>query len=508
VPSIQILMNMVDQKLDLPAQASEDDIKAQVEAYFKRFEELYKHAIENVGAPRLRTYLQKYGDKYLPGYLGARSLVAAWRNAMGRALSGAEAGRLLLYVTRLSTSQAVPDLAVPLAVFRAEVVERHIDWIKAMACLDREQLELLLGATARTEGMVASPSWRDGRFVNSTVDVEKIDAEVMELLTNAADRAYASLRGDFAEVERVPGADPNCRTLMRTLAEPRRKRALGTTLLAQYIRQLNVLPIGEVDAPFWLVPEANGLAAVVRTTEVHRKHGTPSYNMEFLTLEPQTYAALEAAVRKTRHARMRIARLADMMPAGFAEGRGFGRNVMAYAYGDWIHARPCGVLSGGNAIDGTLLDDILARVRINPLTETDAVAIAAGQTGARRTRDWLQSVQAWLLDGRAIDLEPWVARVRSLCDEVLDPQRRKEHEHASRALLRLVLGDELRAARVAKDGLIALRDDDASIGKLSRLLQASAHAPVASGELTEQVQSWPIFGQAPNGTWDVRLPAI
>jgi hypothetical protein len=135
------------------------------------------------------------------------------------------------------------------------------------------------------------------------------------------------------------------------------------------------------------------------------------------------------------------------------------------------------------------------------------MVIADGVAGAERTLDWLNSVDAWLVDGRPVPLEPWVARVRDLCDQVIHPERRKEHGATSRALLGWVVGDAALADHALANGVKALSTDSAaSAGQLARLLFETARRPVTEGTVVEEAPRWSIFARTASG-WDVRSPS-
>ena len=56
-------------------------------------ERRFAAAMRRIGGDRLRAYIDTDIDRYLPGYLLARSVVSAWRNTFGAPLIGSQASR-------------------------------------------------------------------------------------------------------------------------------------------------------------------------------------------------------------------------------------------------------------------------------------------------------------------------------------------------------------------------------------------------------------------------------
>src|SRR5262249_40645225 len=91
-------------------------------------EDLYSQAFAKKAYYRLRAYFDNERDitKYWPGYFAVRAVIASWRETLGRRLSGAQAYRMLIHVTRYTEySELLPDIRRPIDAFRDDAAGLH-----------------------------------------------------------------------------------------------------------------------------------------------------------------------------------------------------------------------------------------------------------------------------------------------------------------------------------------------------------------------------------------------
>jgi hypothetical protein len=512
-PSLQALMQLVDAPVRPEPVDNEATFGAKVSAYFSQFEDLYSEAVRAQGPARLQSYLRPpHAANYLAGYLTVRSIVAAWRHTLAKLLAGKAATRILMHVTRYGTGDAVPDLALPLDEFRRQAVRRHVEWVEWVASLRADQIQATLDLIGTAGSSSRGAAWRNGELATSTEDnaalTKKVDAQVLELAT----QAYGSLTGTNAPADRVAGANEDCLAVLKRvgelLASEHPNPSLVSSLSHHYLSLLRVVPLGEVDAPFWLLPQAKALYVLIRTTEKHDEHGEPAYNAMLLgEMEGADFDRLHDEVRRLRGARMTVTRYTDLMPGGVMEGRGFGRNVLVFQYGSWRYMLPSGLLLGGaSAVESTLRSDIDNRLPSSPLAELDMRELADGTKAAHRARAWLDTVDQWTVGGQRLALEPWAARVRALADEIEHPNGPSDRETVGVALLRFVLGPDAPADAALAGGLSALCcDDDGTVAGACRLLFASGRNPVPQADAAE-MHHWGSLFQINASQVDVAPP--
>lgn len=492
-PALQALIGMIDGAVKPEEQDTEATIAAKTADYFHQIEKLYGEAVATQGPARQRSYLTPPDAmNYLPGIITVRSVVAGWRKTLGIPLAGTLASRILLHVTRFGTKEFVPDLSLQLDDFRKHAMLLHLNWIRWVAGLRSDQLEAVLDINGeKNPGMLAR--WRDGElFTFSRDDDTEIETELDIQLQKLALQAYTSLASPNSPTERVSGANEECRAVLMVVGDILAKKKPHANLVRffndHYQRILRALPVGAVDVPFWLLPHAKGFYVMIRTTEKHREHGGSDYNgMLRFGLLPPEFSALEDEVRRLQHSRMRITRFIDLMTGGVIEGRGFGRNVLVFEYGEWKYMLPAGLLIGSESIDDSLRSDIEARLHSSTLAELDMRFLSNGAANAQRARAWLDGIDEWRWsDGERISIEAWADHVRALADELEHPTIRSAREAVGAELLRFVLGSDMPAEQAMKEGLRPLRsDDEGSSAEASRLLFAVGSKPVPKAQAPE-----------------------
>jgi hypothetical protein len=474
-------------------------------------ESLYAEAMKRDGRPRLRTYLVRDHRKYLAGYLAARSIVAAWRSTLDRSLSGAEAFRLLLHVTRYSSYDELPDSGLPLAEFTEAVITHQTTWLRAVAEISGEDLERVLLE-------FDSPfSWEGGRL--QAVGWHQANERTLDdRLTDVARQAVTSLRGERASPARVPNANELCLKLMDVAANALTNASpdpglFNSRTMHAILPRLVILPLGRANCPFWYIVQDRRLNCLIRTREKDRETGTPSYDMISFPLDEEQSQTLIDRIRRSGSNRMTVTRVADL--AEGQEDREPGMNYLAFEYEGWIHVQPRGMLFGGTEVDPSLYDAIAERLTPNPLIAFQEALTGNDHPCARRTKTWIDSLD-WTIDlsGTDVDLEPWALRVKSVAEEVLSNPTLDESTEHSRRLLQFVLDDYARADAIAVRGLSALAEDGVSeLSTFLRFLDASGRGPVADdpslADLCETVESIlaPLMEHSRHG-WDVVRPAV
>ncbi|NOJ93262.1 hypothetical protein HMI51_09985 [Corallococcus coralloides] len=296
----QVLSQLVDGWVDAGTKAGATDPSSRGMTTYHEAERRYSEALAQVASLRLRTYVtSEHSSHYLPGYLFVRSIVAGWRRTLQRPITGAAASIVLLHLTRFGSAETVPDLSLPLKHFRAEAVSRMKRWVEQAATLTREDLENFLapeiGAAVGDErDALASRTfiWKKGRLERRELSPDAGEKYVQDLV----EQASQSLCANNADGGRVQGVDPTCQALMGMTADELTRvkydEKLITSVLELKARKLDILPLGEVEAPFWLNRPDHRLFALIRTTRKRVDSGRPAYDGLCFSLSNEDFSAL------------------------------------------------------------------------------------------------------------------------------------------------------------------------------------------------------------------------
>lgn len=412
-------------------------------------EEVYARAIRNQTSARLITLLTCDSERYLAGYVAARAVVASWRDTYPGPVDAQMAFRVLLHATRFGTADAVPDLGLPPADFRDQAIAGLAGWVSRLAKVSAEELAQFDRPAASRRSL----EWRHGRLIDRTGDGDSADAELRETL--AARRSQA-LRG-------VGGPD-------------------GVPMFSELIlARAAILPLGQARCPFWLAPAERRLFLLLCTNEEDpRAERPPRHELVSPPLTEGQVAALEREMRARRDSRMLVTRVANLHDGGNEEQASLaGLHYLLFSYGDWLHVQPAGIATDADA-DRVLSPpvDVAERVRPNPILDFESEMTAEGRDGARRTLDWVRSVEDWSVGGEIVDAGERPARVAELAAEVLAGSR-GEAAAASAALLELV-GPDL-PADLGRRGLKLLESRDLTwVEEVADVLAASSRGPVDS----------------------------
>ena len=287
-------------------------------------ERLYSEALNRSARYRLWTYLLDHHRHYLPGYFAVRRIIANWRGRMGEPLSGSSATRILLYLTRYGTWQVVPDLALSVDAFREEAARNLGAWLSSIDALEASHLAHILAGFPGSGGPTLL-RWQDGRIEPLTGTVGELGAEENKEGMKLVLQALRTLTGDYADPGRVEGASDTCLYILDAVASglrdvPYDEEGLGQ-ILGGYRRALNVLVLAEVECPFWVNTRSQNLALLVRVRTKDVSDGKPRHKLVFLPLSQEEATALAAEIPRNRSARMRLARVVDLVSSAHYEGR-------------------------------------------------------------------------------------------------------------------------------------------------------------------------------------------
>lgn len=500
-PVSDIVANLEDPEPLESGSGNAKDIINKYLAHRAQADREYADVQSRSGRYRLRPYLvdNRYRDRYLAGYLAVRGVVSAWRDAMDGHLSGSEAFEVLLHVTRFGTADGIPALDLPADEFALAASERMLTWLDRLARVSAGDIRKLL-----TEGSRSGFHWRDGHLLAGTQPDEDGSTEYNRYVA----AAMSSLSGaERSPAGRVPDADETCQDVMRLVADRLALRTeppqLAENLLHEFVDQMIILPLGSVSAPFWLNNRDTALICAFRTTDERADTGQPGYSpLAVIPLDNASYARLleEAAANPGR--RMMVHRFADLHPNDPATpDRGFGRNLLVFQFGEWVHIQHRGLFTGAGEVAPGLAADIHDRLLPARFLETEQ-QLAAGK-GAARVARWIDSVPAWTEGDTPLPVEPWARRVRALAGDV--EQGAAAYTSSANAALLERLYDQDTAKALHGEGIRGLVADASDVTLLMAALHASGvgRGPDAwLSSLPEHSQLLKILQDTPQG-WDV-----
>ncbi len=416
-------------------------------------ERSFADAQKRLGPERLQYYYwEMAGSKYVGGYLAVRSIVASWR-AAGGPMSGHEAMRHLLHLTRFATMDwAVPDLGLPLGDFEAAATDAMLSWVRRLAAIDPADL--------RSSEQADRPfGWVDLRPVERATDAAAAGEQVDTLFQLRIDEALGPI-GATARSSEVYFAQE---------------------LLDSWVNVLTAMPVGRSTARFWLNRATGHLVYMVRVAEQRQDTGEPSYDLGTVPLEAETMAELDAAMVAHPFDRLTVIRFADL-GQGISE-RQAGMNVIAFQLGGWIHVQPRGWRFGTDDVDRSF--ELSIRLRLVPpaLVRMEAALLDAHAGAAGRTAAWLDRCIADG-DGAGGELGAWYTEVAALAACVRDHDGSGRERIASRRLVELVVGDIQLAEAILDEGLRAFVRHDVPLRSAAyQVLHASGRAPAPATDL-------------------------
>jgi hypothetical protein len=446
-------------------------------------EDRHSLAVNRFGRLRLSTIFRMPEEPYFAGYLLVRSVVGAWRETLGEAVSGARVQSLLLHATRYGIADSIPDLGLAAEEFREACIARMLGWIGPLVRLDRDVLADFLAVPTR-DGSGRTYRWRDGK--PERVDPEDAAAEATRGEFETRQRqwileAISTLTGSRASAGRVADASPQCAAIMGVIAD-----VLDTPVSEERVNKLKdiasgilnaamVLPVGSTDAKFILNTAARRIWLSLRTRE-KAERGEPGYNGESFILSEDHGEILKREYLRLGRPRVRVTRVIDLVKRD--EHLPAGMHFLAYSCGDWMFVRPAGFLAGAHFDVRKRIEAI--RHRLVPNRDRQAEQeIARGNVGAQRTQRWLGQIESWTLEGRQVPIEPWVSRVKDLAQGVLHHgKRRTDTQQAAKRALAFVLGNDEVASLIVEEGFAELTTGPAGARReIIDILFQSAQSP-------------------------------
>ncbi len=476
-----VLANLID--TGVPSGVDEGDAIADLLTGSRaETDALFTSVLASAGSARLRAYLGPYWPKYGPGYLAVRAVVSSWRRSLDRPLTGTEAARVVLHLTRYGSLEAIPDLGLGSTRFGPAALKGMTGWVRSIAAMSRDDLEYVL-----TPGV--NWGWRDGRVLRADEFGPDHIADSARRFTELAMSAWQVHRGDRSDPGRVGEVPPDTMSIMAAVAQALALATHHDDLALSVGRSLDdqtrVLPIGTLLTTWWLNPPTRTLVVVLRTTLADKDHGNPGYSLQTVPLTQEQVDDLASQMHLRPNDRMRVTRLADLTPTEFGPDRYAGRNVLAFSLGDWLHVHNAGPFLSLPHVPPDLVAEVGARLT-PPLARVLETEVCEGRAAADRTISWID--QAWGSPADRYDtaVSPWVDYVRTLAVQVRDRDDEAELEQASAAaLLAEVLGEF--ADELVRDGVSALTYGEAPrMSKLVELLFTSAREPVPSDWLDSQ----------------------
>jgi hypothetical protein len=454
-------------------------------------EKLYADALKESGRARLRTYLDGGPERYLAGYLAVRAVVTSLRRF--HPFNGLAAYQALFGITTIGTRFAAPSLKLPPGEFEVQARAGMLAWLRQVSNLDKSSVVLL--ATA--------PGWKwaGGSEQGYVVEVGHDDAaskvtllDVVPPLTMEARKPRTGRENEFPEL--TPEQAASVGQVLDLVAD-RMPAALErvVTVLADYLNdRISLVPIAQVTAPFWvsLGGPFPRLVVGIRVTETEREQGKPSYDLYMVPLTAEKLAQLQEQMQLLHSSRMEVRRYADIaqfMPDD-DQGRGLGRNVLGFAYGEFTLVLPAGQFTGGSA-SPSLTASVENRLRPPGVLELDAT-VMTGAGIARRAIEWIESQDFADNLAEAPVIEAWIKRVLALARVVMKDDDVQLVKEVSNLILTGLGWEDGKFEEVCESGLRALYDDDSPF--LSPLLDAALVSAVGVseadlGEVPEHVKS-------------------
>jgi hypothetical protein len=432
----------------------EAELQRQFTALFDDVDRRWQDAAESIGPDRLRNAFSVTETPYLAGYLAVRGVVAAWRARLGRPITGSAAFQVLLFLTRLATGEAIPNLALRSDRFAAEAEAGMAAWAARMAALPSEALEVLLSPGGDGSGALF---WRDGAPLRIPIKEQSALAEQLQremvaqafrTLTDADDMAHF---GPDGHPHRVHAAQWAGMLGEAQRSEDRQKHENEAHERAlEWLQLGSFLPVGQADARYYLAfgpPEVDSrLSVAVRNAEENREGTGPSVDILSLPLPHATAAALAEEIEARRVPRLQVVRLIDLS----TRTARVPWPLQVYRYGKWIYAIS---LTGGirrTLVDGSDPEDPLAQIiRSRLWPEPDPFGfdvLPQADVMARHVIDELDA--GGETEGLA---EAWGMQLRGQAERILAPSRRPEAQRSAACSLLMALGHPAERASTLSD---------------------------------------------------------
>ncbi|MDA8318392.1 MAG: hypothetical protein M0030_01055 [Actinomycetota bacterium] len=449
----------------------------------------YTAAIADSGRARLRSYLDASPGRYLAGYLAVRGVLASFRRS--HPFTGLSGYQAVLGATTMGTRSAIPPLTLSPAEFEERARGAMLGWLARIAGLDAESVRVL-GTGARWDWVSDGSREHVVTMAEAPASPRPAAIDPIAEITALATGARVPRRGRASEFGNLPPwLAVAVGDLLDTLGGvlPRAVEPLAEALTEQLGDYISLVPIGQVSAPFWLVPSGAvpRLVLGIRVTETERQTGAPSYSLCVVPLSAEQLAELQDEMRLLRSGRMLVYRYADAAGyrAGTGAGRGLGRNVLGLIYGDFTMVLPAGQFTGTKP-SPSLVGSVNHRLRRSGSAMLDET-VASGRAVARRAIAWIESPGFAQESGALPEFDAWARRVLDLARLVLKDDDVALVTESSELILAELGWPGGAFAGVRESGLRALYDEDSPV--LAPLLDAAMDS--ASGQRAADVSDLP-----------------
>jgi hypothetical protein len=509
-----VTMNLEDQRI---MGAASDDVETLklVSEKAREMERAYGAAARAVGPYRLRTYLDGYSSKYLPGYFAVRAVVANWRWRFPRPLPGAQALRALIHLTRYGSDEAVPHLGLNVGAFGQAAADNIERWLQTISNVSADDLERLLRLP--NDGPIEPGRWKNGRLVTNLTAPQ--DAQDLKGAEQRFDERLAEARSSMTTPHTSPKRlgpsgdavdDDVLELFLAHVAQelctwPRDKPLLNYTVLDRLASRYLILPIAETTAPIWLNVPTNTMVVLLRASDGDGP--ARSRHVVFrVTLPADRAQSLREAVARSGATRITVTRVAFL--GQWVPQRRTGWNYLVFRLGDWCHVIPGGMAFGIPHVDEEIERLVRARFYPNDLAAFEQNVTALGTRCAQRTRDWVRGVRTW--HGAADSaIRHWATYVDDIAREVVeaDGTNAPQGVLASKRLVSFALGDDVAAQAALDNGIHMGATGGPWVMAAIRLLAESGssaleHLPEASHTIPKGVFER-LFQRGPWG-WDFR----
>jgi hypothetical protein len=519
-PAIQVVFNLWDTPVSHQAEEAGISITEAFQKRLEQAENMYAKALRGNNGDghayfRLRQYLDADADHYLIGYLAVRAIIAAWRTTLGRPASGAELFATLLHVTRFSDGAgAVPDLSLPVDQFREAVCKQCAAWVMSLARISRADLEAVANSW-RDRKSRKVVGWEEGRLLIHTLDETSMEQTALEKVRALARQALNSLRGAHADTHRLREADAVQNEILNLVAKALTHKSdepmfADRDFVSRLLSGAWVLPLGQADCPFWLLPESNSLATLIRSRERDKNHGNPSYAVTIFNLDEKSFAELRREVERSGRSRLRVTRVADLYEGD--DSPSLGRNFVTFQLGDWLHVRNGGAFFGAVSMPDGLSERVRSRLAPSRLLASHQWLTGDGHPAAKRTLAWIRA-NDWNVDleGIPVDVSPWAHRVAQLAERVLSDDGKEDFELSAASLMQALFGSSDAAQRIRTTFAKMRQERRGDFRELIRILEVTGYRPERDQPAAEMLelffreQGTPLLEQHSSG-WDVVCP--
>jgi hypothetical protein len=475
-------------------------------------EALYSSAVQRSERYRLRTHIDKYSSRYLAGYLAVRAVVSAWRRKLGQKLTSAEAFRVLLHATRFTDlREVIPDIALAIPDFEEALNQKHRKWLWSLAQIS---LADLIEMTSTFDDYKEKPLtyWRGGRLQLANSQDARTTTKSIAGMTAQA------LKPSFVHPEKRVGKVATETRLGELMVVAGNLRPLEPNVFVEeripwVLAGNSILPIGRVECPFWILEKHGMLACLLRTTEQNQKL-KPSYDLLAFSVESEKLSQLKREMEKHPSTRIEVSRVADLANLDSEMGRGLGRNLLVFRYGDWVFAQPRGMLFGSHNVSDDLLSAVKLRVAPNPLMLAQQELAANLRGFAERAFQWLDRTQGGSSSNPfEVDIAPWLEYIKDLAKQVVGRKIGQAAISTCIDCLTFATGDAEVAEHLQKEGLKPLRErDPALVSQLIDLLLLSGQQPViddgAESLVAAAQESLGVRFEKTSGGWDLAPPTV